>query len=120
MLTIMVSMLVGIYTKFKAAIITTKGVIPRRTRNGPNRAMFPMLDPATGTLVIAPELDLKIRKAISREIGRIKLRLFFRKLLLQAEYLFLKARYLGLCLRYNLTGYFSNFLLRLRHFALPR
>jgi hypothetical protein len=49
-------------------------------------------NPALGALVVAPDHDLIIRKAIMREVRRIKLRLFLRKLSLQIAYFALKAR----------------------------
>ena len=52
----------------------------------------PALDPAMGTLVVSPDHDMKIRKAIIREVRLIKRRLLFRRLFLQFDYLSAQGR----------------------------
>jgi hypothetical protein len=71
--------------------MTTKKILSPRTaadrRKGASRFVF---DPATGALVVDPNLDLKIRKALTRAARRIAFRqqlrlpvLYFRQLALE-------------------------------------
>ena len=76
--------------------------------NGAKRGSKITTDPTMGALVVAPEYDLKIRKAIWREIGRIKRRLFLSRFRLKIEYLTLKMRCALLHLLNRLAGHLSN------------
>jgi hypothetical protein len=51
------------------------------------RSLAFTLDPTTGALIITPDLDLKIRKAILRQVFEIKLRLKIRKAVLRLQIL---------------------------------
>jgi hypothetical protein len=69
-----------------------------------------MLDPATGTLIVGAELDLKIRKAIMREVRRIKFRLYRKRAGLNCQEL--ASQVLGSLLRIagQCGGYLANLL----------
>jgi len=61
-------------------------------RSGPTlhpRSGF-LLDPATGALVVSPNLDRKIRKALMREVRRMRYALYLLKARLYLETLWLK------------------------------
>lgn len=77
------------------------------TDRGQRRSRF-TFDPTTGALVVSPDLDLKIRKALSREVRRIKVSLFLRQFRLKIEYLTLKARCTLLRMRRYLLSDFIN------------
>ena len=62
-----------------------------------------MFDPTTGALIITPDRDLKIRKALRREARRIAFGLRLRKPLFEIKYFVLKARYAFLKLRRNVA-----------------
>src|SRR5438132_636450 len=68
-------------------------------RYGPKGRSAFMCDPATGTLIVRPEADIVIRKALRRAARRIALRLLLRKPLLDFERLLLEVRYASLRFR---------------------
>jgi hypothetical protein len=55
-----------------------------------------MFDPASGTLVVRPEADAIIRKALRREARRVTLRLRLSQPLFEASYLLLKGHHVML------------------------
>ena len=65
-----------------------------------------LLDPATGALVVSPNLDLKIRKALMREVRRMRYALYFLQARLYLEALWLKGSRAVLKIRSNCSGYF--------------
>lgn len=67
-----------------------------------------VVDPATGALVVRPDLRPKVTKAIMAEVRRIKRRLIYRKLVLKTSLLFLKARYAAVNAVGNLYGGLLN------------
>ncbi len=85
-----------------------KDVPPWRTwpRHQPG-SLF-LENPATGTLVVDPDLDWKVRRALTREVRFIKFRLLQDRLDLKIEYLALKARCLLLRLRGVISHFFSK------------
>jgi hypothetical protein len=84
------------------------GVCPAPDR-GQRRSLF-QHDPATGTLIVSPDLDLKIRKALMAEAKRIQHGLFLRYLRLQVEKLALQSRSALLILIIKLRGVFVKLL----------
>ena len=64
--------------------------------NGNKRRSSFILDPATGTLVVRPDLRKKTTKAIMAHIKRAKRDFYLRKARLQITLLLLKARYFSL------------------------
>jgi hypothetical protein len=72
-----------------------------------NRLRF-VFDPATGALIVSPDLDLKIRKAIMGEARRLTYRLYFLQARLYPELLWLKCRRMTLQARRYFFGYFQN------------
>ena len=79
-----------------------------RPADRPNAGFPPTLDPATGTLEMSPDLKLKARKAIARELRIIQIRLYFSLLFLQIEKLSLQMRSFRLRIFRNVAGYLSN------------
>jgi len=69
-----------------------------------DRSLF-VLNPTTGALVVRPDLEHKVEKAIMREVQRIKLRLYFQLVRLYFLKLTLKTRGSLLRVRYYLSGY---------------
>ena len=63
----------------------------------PNFGLSAVSDPTCGALEMSPDLELKAREAISRELRRIKFRLYLSFLFLYFEKLSLQARHF--CLR---------------------
>ena len=72
-----------------------------------SRSRF-VFDPATGALIVSPELDLKIRRALGREVSRIKRRLFVSRLLLKFNYFALKARLSIACRLHKFSKSFTK------------
>ncbi len=68
--------------------ISTAGASPDR----PDFRLATTFDPAARTLEMSPDLKLKARKAISRELRNIKLRLYLSLLFLQIEKFSLEVR----------------------------
>src|ERR1039458_6011395 len=64
-----------------------------------------VFDPATGALIVDPDLDLKIRKAIMGEVRRIKYRLYFKFTRLYLEKFWLDRTSANLKIVGNLTSY---------------
>jgi hypothetical protein len=58
---------------------TTEQIVPGLTGNWSNDRLL-AFGPTVGTKVITPELDRKVRKALQREVRRIKIRLKLRLL----------------------------------------
>jgi len=90
---------------FVAFVAAKKFLRFRATPNSTKTRSNFTFDPATGALVITPNLDLVIRKALMR-VRRIKFRLFLRRRFLQVEYLTLQARSSAL----HAIGYFLSIL----------
>jgi hypothetical protein len=63
-----------------------------------------VLDPASGALIVSPDLDLKIRKALRNEARRIAYRLYFAQAVLYPEFLWLKCK----CALLNLASDFGG------------
>ena len=61
------------------------------TADGTQDSLLPF-DPADRTKVVTPARDRIIRKALKREVSRLKRELFFRKLSLQLRYALLVTR----------------------------
>ena len=76
--------------KFLAADTTPEAVFPRASAKGLQRRSRFTFDPATGALIVTPDLDREIRKAIMRTVRRLKFRLYLRSARLQAIKLKLK------------------------------
>lgn len=71
-------------------------------------------DPATGALIVSPDLDAKICKALRRDARRFQLSLFFRRFRLEGSYLTLQTRLALLRVDSKLFRNFANFRFR-RH-----
>jgi hypothetical protein len=67
-----------------------------------------MVDPTTGALIVSPELDLKIRKAILREVRRMKLRLYYSLACLYLHKFALESQSALLRVERYLGSYFSD------------
>jgi hypothetical protein len=81
-------------------------------RYGPEGRSAFMFDPATRTLIVRPEADLIICKALRREARRIAFRLRLRQPLFEIQYLTLKVRYAILRLRCYLARNAPKFIFR--------
>jgi len=95
--------------KFERTRFTTKEV--RMSRAAPDGSQYRsrfVLNPATGALEIPPDLRLKARKAIIREVRRMKLRLYLTQARLYFELLFLKAKSATLSMPGQFSGYCRN------------
>jgi hypothetical protein len=84
------------------------GVGPASDR--PQRRSLFQHDPATGALVVRPDLDLKIRKALMAEAKRIQHGLLLRYLRLQIAKFALQSRAALLILLSKLGGVFAKLL----------
>lgn len=76
--------------------------------DGPNVGLCAVCEPAFRTLEMTPDLECKARKAIHRELRRIKLRSRFAIACFRFELFTLKARQLALQARCNLLRYVSK------------
>lgn len=72
--------------------------------DGTQRRSLFVEDPATGALVVRPEYDLKIQKALRAEAKRIQQRLYLRYLRLQLTKFLLQRRLLFLIARNKLRS----------------
>jgi hypothetical protein len=79
--------------------------------NTANIGSMPVFDPAVWTLEMSSDLKLKARKAISRELRRIKFRLFLSFLFLYFEKLALKIRCSSLRILRNIARNLPEFVL---------
>ena len=84
--------------------VVSVGAAPDRNQ-GRFRFTF---DPATGALVVSPDLDMKIRQAILGEARRVKYRLYLSLPLLHLEKLWLECASLSLKAVSNFRGYLRN------------
>src|SRR5579862_5811459 len=75
-----------------AASTTPQNVVLVFTGNRRQERARLSFDPASRTLIVPPDLDLKIRKALVREVGKIKLCLRIHRARLRLKILLLKAR----------------------------
>jgi hypothetical protein len=90
-------------------------VIPRNRRKDASRFSF---DPTTGALIISPELDRKICKALSRAARRIAFRLKVRSELFRFQLFAAQMRCLVLKASGDLYGYLANLAVN-RHSRFP-
>jgi hypothetical protein len=86
-----------------------KVFMSRAPANGCKSGSGFAFDPASGALVVSPDLDLKIRKAILAEARSIQLRLYFSLLSLYFRKLTLQVRYTNLRIARNFSSYLSDF-----------
>lgn len=100
--------------KVGTASPASEQVVSGITGERPNGRMNPLANPAERALIISPDLDLKIRKALRREARRIAFRLRIRQPFFEISYLALKLRYASLRIIGRLAGSASKFALR-RH-----
>jgi hypothetical protein len=84
-------------------------IVLRLAGNGDDGRSLAFFDPTSGTKVIPPDLDRKIRKALGRAARQIALRLFFRSLLLKLGHFAVELRYA----RLKVTRYHYGCLLKL-------
>jgi hypothetical protein len=80
-------------------------VIAGDRRKGASRFAF---DPATGTLIITPELDRKIRKALGRAARRVAFRLKVRRELFRFQLFAAQTLCFVLKVSGDLCGYLAN------------
>jgi hypothetical protein len=71
--------------EIRTASVASKNILPISARNGRQRKSNFITNPATGALIVSPDLDLKIRNSLMAEAKRIQRGLFFRRLRLQIE-----------------------------------
>ena len=105
---------------FSAVPATEEIDISRAARYGPEGRSAFMFDPATRTLVVRPEADAVISKALRREACRIAFRLRLRQPLIEIRYLLLKLRYAILRLRRYLARNAPKFIFRGHGKSVPR
>jgi len=79
--------------QFKTARAARKDILPAvsagaRKKSGSDFSF----DPASGALVVVPDYDFKIRKALQREVRILKRALLFRYFCLQLDYLAFEMR----------------------------
>jgi len=85
----------GWYRYLETAFAASRDVVCGLARHRGERRPNFIVDPATGAKQITVEGHIKARKALLREVRRMKLRLHLRKALLKATHLALKARFLA-------------------------
>src|SRR5260221_7531977 len=94
----------------RVASVAFKKILSAVSPNRPQQRERFTVDPATGALIISPELDLIICKTLRREARRIAFRLRLRQPLFEINYLALKVRYTSLRLLGNLSRRFPKFI----------
>jgi hypothetical protein len=77
--------------------------------DGPETGMHFVFNPATGALEIAPQFRRKARKAIMREVGRMKFRLYLTRMSLYLDKFLIEMS----CLRLRVSSEFRRHLLKL-------
>ena len=83
-------------------------LVPRAAPDRGQGSLRFTFDPTTGALIVSPDLDLKIRKSLTRAARQIAFRLFLRRCRFEVEYLALKMRYARLRLLRYLAGKLSR------------
>jgi hypothetical protein len=83
-------------------------------------AVHAKFDPTSGALIISPDLDLKIRKALTRAARQIALRQQLCLPILYFRYLALEVRRVVLLMQRKAAGYVSYFALNRGHRNISR
>jgi hypothetical protein len=95
------------------SLVTAQGaseyIVSRLAGDRDDGRPLAFFDPTSGTKVITPDLDRKIRKALRRAARQIALHLFFRSLLLKPGHFVVELRYA----RLKATRYLYGCLLKL-------
>jgi hypothetical protein len=88
---------------------------PAHAADGIEGTLYPASNPTIGTLVISPDLDLKIRKALTRAARQIAFRQQLRLPGLYLIYFVLEARRMMLLMRRQAAGYVGYLGFNRRH-----
>jgi hypothetical protein len=89
--------------------LTTENIVACVARVRSERRGVAAFDPTSGALIVSPDLDLKIRRSLEREVRRLKFGLFLQCDLCRFEVFFAKVRCALLRVRGYLVGYSGQF-----------